>query len=177
MIWLLLIQSLYFFLPAYFANMAPELFRWVPAGGIPIHTKKFGDHKTWRGIIAAVVLGTIIFSIQQWLYQAGFLNNFFYEISLIDYVNFPFWFGSLLGLGAILGDLVKSYYKRKEGIKPGESWKPWDQLDFVIGGMIGSFFFYVPPASVVAILLIVSPLLHIIVNHIAYWMRIRKSRW
>lgn len=173
MIWLLILQSLYFFLPAYFANMAPELFKWVPAGAKPIHQKKFGDHKTWRGLVVAVVLGTIIFLIQQWLYQF----DLFYEISLIDYNGFPFWFGSLLGLGAILGDLIKSYYKRKEGIKPGESWKPWDQLDFVIGGIIGSFFFYVPPASVVAILLIISPLLHITVNHIAYGLRIRKSKW
>ncbi len=173
MIWLLILQSLYFFLPAYFANMAPELFKWVPAGAKPIHQKKFGDHKTWRGLVVAVVLGTIIFLLQQWLYQF----DLFYKISLIDYNGFSFWFGSLLGLGAILGDLVKSYYKRKEGIKPGESWKPWDQLDFVIGGLLGSLFFYVPPASVVAILLIISPLLHITVNHIAYWLRIRKSKW
>ena len=34
------------------------------------------------------------------------------EISLIDYSDFSLLLGFLLGFGAILGDLVKSYFKR-----------------------------------------------------------------
>ena len=171
MIWLLILKALYFFLPAYVANMAPVLLKWIPFNK-PIHEKKFGSHKTWRGLITATLMGGLIFYLQKLAYIYGFT-----KIALIDYSGFTILLGFLLGFGAIFGDLVKSYYKRKIGIKPGESWKFWDQLDFVIGGILFSFFVYVPTVSVIVILLIISPLLHIAVNHLGYWLKIRKNAW
>ncbi len=168
----LLFKSLYFFLPAYFANMAPLLFKWVPFLDKPIHQKLFGAHKTWRGIVAAAIIGTLAFWLQQYLYTVGFQ-----QFALIDYADFSVWLGFFLGLGAILGDLVKSYYKRKDKIAPGEPWIPFDQLDFVVGGIIGSFFIYVPAAEVVVTLLIVSPFLHIAATRVGYWLGIRKEKW
>lgn len=96
---------------------------------------------------------------------------------LIDYSGYTFLLGLLLALGAILGDMVESYFKRKKGLKPGKPWIPWDQLDFVLGAIILSAFVYVPDILVIVILLLISPLLHILVNHIAYWLKIRKSRY
>lgn len=169
--YIIIIKALYFFLPAYFANMAPVLFKWLP-GGIPIYEKWFGKNKTWRGLVMAVLLGGFIFYLQQLAYNYGFV-----QWALIDYSDFSLVLGFLLGAGAILGDLVESYYKRKAGLKPGERWLFWDQLDFVFGGILLSFFVYVPPVEVVGILLIASPLLHIVVNHLAYYLRIRKEKW
>ena len=171
MIWLFILKCLYFFLPAYFANMAPVLFRWIPFNQ-PINEKQFGKNKTWRGLIVAVLIGGLVFYLQKIAYAQGFT-----QWALIDYNGFSVLFGFLLGLGAILGDVMKSYYKRKANIAPGESWKVWDQLDFVIGGIIFSFFIYVPPVSVVLVLVILSPLLHILINHLAYWLKIRKKKW
>ena len=170
--WLLIISAWYFFLPAYFANMAPVLFRWIPFLGKPIHEKLFGEHKTWRGLIAAPILAVVVFWLQQKIYLSGFQ-----EWSLIDYSDFSLWLGWWMGSGAILGDLVKSYYKRKEGIKVGVRWFPFDQLDFVIGGIVGAWVFYVPPLEVMVVLLLISPLLHIIVNHLGYCLKIRKEKW
>ena len=167
----LILQSLYFFLPAYFANMAPIIFRWLP-GGHPVSIPLFGENKTWRGLIIAPVAGGLIFWIQKATYQSGFQ-----QLAIIDYADFSILLGFLLGIGAILGDLVKSYYKRKAGLKPGHPWIPWDQSDFVVGGLLGSFVLYVPPADVALVLLIFSPLLHIVVNHLAYWWGIRKEKW
>ncbi len=166
----LILQSLYFFLPAYFANMAPVFFKKIPFLNIPVSEKKYGSHKTWRGLVVAPLMGMFIFWIQKLLYNAGFKS-----LALIDYNDFSILLGFTIGAGAILGDLVKSYYKRKENIKEGESWLVFDQLDFVIGGIIGSFFFYVPKAEVVLILLIASPLLHIIVNYFGYLLKIREK--
>ncbi len=168
----MILQSLYFFLPGYFANMAPVLLRWIPFGGKPIHTKIFGGHKTWRGLAAAIVVGGLIFWLQKWLYIKGFQ-----ELALIDYADFPLWFGFLQGAGVILGDLVKSYYKRKQGIKPGKPWWGWDQIDFVIGGLILGFLVYVPPIGTVVVLLVASPILHVAVNYIGYLLKINKSRF
>ena len=167
----LILQSLYFFLPAYVANMAPVLFRWLP-GEIPIDEKRCGQNKTWRGLVVATLIGGLIFYLQKLAYQSGTRS-----LALINYDAFPITLGFGMGAGAILGDLVKSYYKRKAGLQPGSRWIPWDQLDFVIGGLLGAFIFYVPSVQVAVILLIVSPLLHIVVNHLAFWCGIRKEKW
>ena len=168
----LILKSLYFFLPAYVANMSPVLFRWVPLGKKPVHKKLFGKNKTWRGLIVASLLGTFVFWLQKYFYLQGFE-----KLALIDYSDMTLLLGFLLGAGAILGDLVESYYKRRKGVKPGEPWPVWDQLDFVIGGIVLSFFVYVPPAGVVLVLLVASPILHISVNYLGYLLGIRKVRF
>ena len=172
MILMLIWKSLYFFLPAYLANLIPPLLKNVPFLDKPVSEKHFGSHKTWRGIVAAIILGGFVF----WLQKISYFNGYT-KLALIDYNGFSVLLGFLLGAGAIFGDLVKSYFKRKSGVKPGESWKPWDQLDFVIGAILLSFFVYVPRAEVILVLLLVSPLLHILFNLLGYWLKINKSVW
>ncbi|MDP3698792.1 MAG: CDP-archaeol synthase [Nanoarchaeota archaeon] len=168
----MIIESLYFFLPGYIANMAPVLLRSIPYGGKPIHSKLFGEHKTWRGLVVAILIGGLVFWLQQWLYNLGFQ-----DWALIDYADFPGYFGFLQGAGVIGGDLVKSFYKRKQGIKPGDPWWGWDQLDFVMGGLVLGFLVYVPPAGTALVLLVLSPILHLLANNIGYLLKIKKSRY
>ena len=168
---LLIAQSLYFFLPAYCANMAPVLFKWLPLG-LPIHERLLGQNKTWRGLIVSIIIGGLVFGMQKAAYKPGFQS-----LAIINYGNFSIAFGLLMGAGAILGDLIKSFYKRKAGIPAGARWLPWDQLDFVFGGLLLPFFIYVPPAEVTLVIVVLSPFLHIIVNHIGYWLKIRKEKW
>ena len=166
----LVLKSLYFFLPAYLANMAPILFRWIPFGSKPVSVKFFGENKTWRGLLVGAISGGIIFSIQKLIHSFGFQ-----QLALIDYHDFSIGLGFLMGFGALLGDLVKSYYKRKANIPPGKPWIPFDQIDFVVGGLILGFFIYVPPAEVALVLLVVSPILHVLVNYIGYLLKINKK--
>ena len=120
----------------------------------------------------AVLTGTIVFALQKYAYQQGFTS-----LALIDYNGFSILLGGLLGGGAILGDAVESYFKRKRNIQPGEKWIPWDQLDFVLGGLILGCFLYVPAAEVVLSIVVISPFLHIAFNHLGYFLKINKSRW
>lgn len=168
----IVLKSLYLFLPAYFANMAPVLLRWIPFLGKPIHSRLFGEHKTWRGLIVAPLAAVLIFSLQKIAYRQDFTS-----LALIDYDDFSLLYGFLLGLGAILGDLVKSYFKRRAKIKPGERWLFWDQLDFVFGALILSGFVYVPAAEVALIIVVFTPFLHIATNHLGFWLKIRKEKW
>lgn len=172
-LWWLVLQAVYFFLPAYVANMMPEIFKFIPVLGYPVWEKEFGHHKTWRGIVLAVLGGFLIFLLQKWLYRF----SFFYKLSIIDYSDFTCLLGVLMGLGAILGDLIKSYFKRGMNLKPGESWMPWDQLDFVIGGLVLGMLVYVPKIGYVLALLIVSPFLHIGVSRLGYWLGIKRSKF
>jgi CDP-2,3-bis-(O-geranylgeranyl)-sn-glycerol synthase len=172
MFWLTVLASLYFFLPAYIANMVPVLFKWLPFLNFPVWEKKCGKNKTWRGLVLATLFGGLIFWLQKIAYSYGFT-----KLAIIDYSGISVFFGFLLGFGAIIGDLVESYYKRKAGIAPGKPWIPFDQLDFVLGGLFFGFFIYVPKASTVLILLIVSPLFHILFNRIGYWLKINPGKW
>ena len=167
----LILKSLYFFLPAYVANMAPILFKKVKLGDVPVSVKYFGKHKTWRGIMSAAIVGVIVFWIQKMLYINGFQ-----EFAVIDYRHFSVVVGLLLGLGAILGDLVESYYKRKAQIPEGKPWIPFDQLDFVIGALVLVSFVYVPPANVALVLLIASPLLSMLFHFLGYKLGMVKGK-
>jgi len=170
--WMLVLTAVYFFLPAYAANMAPELVKWIP-WKTPIWKKKLGNHKTWKGLIVGTLMGGVVFLLQKWLFQFGI----FYKISLIDYADFSIMLGLLLGLGALIGDSIESYYKRKRKIKPGESWMPWDQLDFVIGGVVLGWLVYIPKIEIVLVLLIVSPFLHAGASRVGYWLKIKKTKF
>tara|TARA_Y100000310_G_scaffold332967_1_gene409566 strand:- start:627 stop:1097 length:471 start_codon:yes stop_codon:yes gene_type:complete len=156
--------------------MAPIFFKKIPLLNSPVDFGKkfkgkpiFGKNKTWRGIIIAPFMGLLIFFLQQQLYGVELFRN----LSLIEYSHFSIWFGFVMGLGAILGDLVKSYFKRQEGIKSGKSWPIYDQIDFVAGGLLFSFFFHVPDALVAFIIFLASPVLHFLVNTVAFRLGIR----
>ncbi|MBT3836337.1 CDP-archaeol synthase [Candidatus Woesearchaeota archaeon] len=168
----LILKSLYFFLPAYFANMAPVFVKKIPFLDRPIWTKKLGTHKTWRGVVSAVVFGGFVFWLQKVAYVAGFRS-----LAVIDYSDFSIVLGLLLGFGAIFGDAVKSYYKRIAEIKEGNPWPVFDQIDFVVGGLVFSWFVYVPQAEVALIVLVLSPLLHFLINYCGYLLGIRKVKY
>ncbi len=180
MLHILILQSLYFMLPAYFANMAPEIFKKINILPFPVDFGKewkgkriFGSHKTWGGLVYAAVVGLSMFYLQRYLYQFPL----FQQLSFVDYTQMTPLLGFLLGFGAILGDLIESFFKRRVGVEPGKPWIPFDQLDFVVGALVLSAFVVVLPIKAYAVILVVSPLLHIVVDHVAYWLRIRKEKW
>ncbi|MFH1073386.1 MAG: CDP-2,3-bis-(O-geranylgeranyl)-sn-glycerol synthase [Nanoarchaeota archaeon] len=179
-----ILQSLYYFLPAYFANMSPVLFRKVfHSLALPVDMGRslkgkriLGDNKTWRGIVIGTAMAMLIAVLQKALYQ----DQFFQGISLIDYSSISYFhillLGFLLGLGALLGDAVKSFFKRQAGVKPGTSWFPFDQLDFVIGGLLLSFLVFIPSLKAVLIILVFSPILHLIVKFIGYLLHVDNKK-
>lgn len=180
----LILTALYFMLPAYFANMAPVFVRKIPLLKQPLDFGKsiggrriFGDHKTIRGIAAGVIFGTALFAVQSWLYRFPL----FQSISLIDYDQFFTSYsvvpGALLGAGAVAGDAVKSFFKRRADIQPGRPWIPFDQIDFIIGAIVFILPLHVLSWEVIISLLIATPVLHIATNHAGYYLKIRKVKW
>lgn len=182
---LTIIQAIYFFLPAYVANMSPNFYRKTlhflakPIdGGRMYHGKRvLGDNKTWRGLIMGTVMAIIVTLLQRSLMSSPVIA----KITLFDYTITPLWqiilLGFLLGCGALVGDSVKSFFKRQSGVPSGTSWFPFDQLDFVIGGLLFCAILYIPPWQILLILLIISPILHVIVKYIGYLLKIDKKRF
>jgi CDP-2,3-bis-(O-geranylgeranyl)-sn-glycerol synthase len=166
----------------YFANMAPVLFKWIPLlkqpidGGVTWKGEPlFGKNKTWRGVFSATLVGYVTILLQRWLQES---SDFFASISFYDYTSEDaVSLGILLGFGAIIGDLLKSFFKRRVGIKSGQKWIPFDQLDFVIGGLIFGSLIFFPGFAPALIIMLITPILHIATNITAYHLKLKSVPW
>lgn len=174
-----ILKCLYLMLPAYFANMAPVIVKKIELFDFPIDFNRqinnkpiFGKNKTFRGFVFGVIFSVIIAYFQFLLYNV----EAFRGISFIDYKNWLL-LGFLIGLGALLGDLIKSFFKRRLGIKPGVRFVPFDQTDFVIGALVFIMPVFDLTFKIFITSLLLSFILHIIVNHIAFYLKIRNEKW
>ena len=156
-------EALLFIGPSYVANAAPLLF----GGGARLDRGRnfidgqpiLGSHKTVRGFLAGIVAGSVIGIVE----------------SLVD-GSFPLA-GFMIALGAVLGDLLGAFLKRRLRIKPGNPLPIVDQLDFVLGGLIfGSFFFSMSWTAVLLVVLVTPPI-HLGTNFGAYLLGIKKTYW
>jgi len=166
-----IIKCAYFMLPAYFANMAPVIMRRLFGKlAVPVNERLFGKNKTYRGIIFGALFGIIIAFFQYLLYSQ------LKSLSFLDYSN---WLsiGFLMGFGAVSGDLLKSFFKRRLGYRPGQPFVPFDQLDFVIGALLLVSFVFAPTIKMIFTIIITSFALHILTNHSAYYLKIRNEKW
>jgi len=170
MVLLWVLSLVYFMLPAYVANMAPVFSRFSPWNApldfnLKLGRKRlFGSHKTvvgtLFGLIAAVVISFIQFKFFGLVHSDGWLL-----------------LGLLLGGGALFGDIVKSLIKRRLNMPPGKPWIPFDEIDFSIGALIAVSFVYFPGWLESFVIIIISALGHIAVNHSAFYLGIRKEKW
>ena len=83
----------------------------------------------------------------------------------------------MLGFGALFGDSVKSFFKRQLNIKPGKSWIPFDQVDWIIGAILFSIFYVALSLYDVIFAIIIFGVLHPIVNLIGYFLKIKKNKF
>ncbi|MBP9669615.1 MAG: CDP-archaeol synthase [Candidatus Pacebacteria bacterium] len=172
-----LLQALYFFLPAYVANMAPvfaHAFQ-LPLGN-PVSVRLFGDHKTVRGVLAGVVAALAVVAIQKVLFLYGY--PLFKALSLLEYSGISvLLYGCAFGLGALGGDMAKSFFKRRLHREPGSPWVPFDQLDFVIGALLCVYPLFQLPMHFLVILLVTTPVLHLMANVLGYFLHLKKVWW
>ncbi len=163
----MILEALYFALPIYFANMAPVLFKRLNILNVPISKNLFGSHKTYQGFILGITVAILIVYIQHKLNLS---------INLFDYSNFLL-IGFLFGFGALFGDLIKSFFKRRLNINPGHPWMPFDQMDFLVGGLLFMSPVYIPSLKAVLFLLIITPAGHIVVNNIGHYLKLKEVKF
>lgn len=177
-----LLFALWFFLPAGLANAAPVLACRIP--GIkrwttPLDFGKsykgkriFGDHKTWLGLISGIVTGAITGGL---IY--GFYPDSVNYLSIVPF--FPILgmvlFGILLGFGALAGDAAESFFKRQIGVNEGKSWFPYDQLDYIAGGLLVSLLVTLLSAGQYILIIIVWFVMHLLVSYVGYLLGLKKD--
>jgi CDP-2,3-bis-(O-geranylgeranyl)-sn-glycerol synthase len=165
--------AILFFLPAGIANMAPVAANWVPIlqdWTTPIDfgrkhkgQRLLGNNKTWRGIVVGTLIGGLTAIIISKL-----------NVNTVSTVP-PFVVGCLLGFGALSGDAVESFFKRRRGVKPGDSWFPFDQLDYIVGALLLVCLFVPLPLWAIATIIGVYFVLHIIMVYIFYKLGIKDK--
>ena len=163
-----LLQLAYFMLPAYAANMAPPFTQFWKGWNRPIHARSLGNHKTVMGFVFGVVVALLVAGLQKAIDTPFTL--------MMDYAHWP-WLGLGFGVGAMTGDCIKSYFKRRRGVAPGAAWIPFDQLDFVVGALLFVGPFARVSASDVAVIVAMSLVGDILVNRAAYRLGIKASPW
>jgi CDP-2,3-bis-(O-geranylgeranyl)-sn-glycerol synthase len=170
--------ALWIMLPAYIPNPVAALF----GGGTPIDLGKnfsdskriFGDGKTYRGLITGIFAGIITGLILIWIYR---------QLPLAGLPEHTFLSVTLLATGALLGDLVKSFFKRRYGKEQGTKWPIADQYDLVAGAflllLIGdpAWLFATVTLPVFLVILIITPVLHRATNIVGYIFKVKEVPW
>jgi CDP-2,3-bis-(O-geranylgeranyl)-sn-glycerol synthase len=162
-----LIHLVAFLAPAYAANMAPPFVRFWKGWNPPLHRRWLGDHKTVLGVAAGLAAALAVAAVQPLSGAPRF-----------PLADRPWWLhGLLCGAGALGGDALKSFFKRRRGIPPGGRWIPLDQLDFQIGALLLAG----PGADLtvpeVAVLLVVGFLGALLFSRLAFGLGIKSTKW
>ncbi|WGI16912.1 CDP-2,3-bis-(O-geranylgeranyl)-sn-glycerol synthase [Methanonatronarchaeum sp. AMET-Sl] len=173
----LIITALWLVIPAYVPNSTAVLFQ----GKTPIDFNKdfidgnrlLGDGKTIRGFIGGGLCGTITGGIQIYLAPTLGLPDFNTNIFLV----------ASLAFGALLGDMFFSFLKRRLNKKRGSPFPGVDQLDFLIGALLVTWLLYPSwfttnfTPQVLLVVFVLTPVIHISVNLIAYKLGYKNEPW
>jgi len=176
----LVATALWAMLPAYVPNNAAVL----AGGGRPIDggrtwngRRLLGDGKTWRGTAVGTLVGVAL---------AVLLNAVAGPASAalgVELPAFPLPGALGLALGAMLGDTGASFLKRRTGRERGAAVPGLDQLDFVVGALLFAalfapgWFLATFSVGVVAVVLVATPLLHVVTNVVAYRLGLKNEPW
>lgn len=167
-------------LPAYVPNNVAVL----AGGGRPIDAGRtlggrrlLGDGKTWRGTAAGIAAGVLL---------AALLNlgvDGARALFSVDVPRFPLAAMLALPAGAMLGDIGASFLKRRTGRERGAAFPGVDQLDFVVGALVltaafaHGWFRETFTLPVIVAVLVLTPLLHVGTNVIAYQLGLKDEPW
>lgn len=172
------LAALWIMIPAYVPNSAAALF----GGGTPIDFDRtfsdgrriFGDGKTYRGFFGGVLSGVLAGLIEILAWVSFGLTVLPHQTVLSV---------TLLAAGALLGDLAKSFLKRRLGKERGESWFLADQYDLVIGSFLLILLVYPEwlfeniTLPIAVWIVVMTPLLHRAVNIIGYYIGVKEVPW
>jgi CDP-2,3-bis-(O-geranylgeranyl)-sn-glycerol synthase len=167
--------------PAFFANgaaLCSRRIKFLNPLAIPVDLEKkwidgrriIGRSKTFRGFVAGT-LAAILSAV-----MIFFLSGYF-QIVVFNSLSYAILIGTILGFGALLGDTIKSFFKRRMGIKEGKNLIFFDQLDFLVGAIVFSFPFEHFPIRFILLLIFGTFVLHIIMNIVAFNLKLKKAPW
>lgn len=177
-IWVELVGALWLLIPAYAANGWPPMAR----GRRPIDGGRtwrdgrriFGDSKTIEGFTVGVAAGTFYGLIESYLYPSFSAYAGAWGASLPLMTPFV---GFMIALGAMTGDLVGSFIKRRLGMGSGQDAPGLDQLNFIVGAIVFGAAFTQISLAMMLIMLVLTPAIHRFVCMVGYALKFKKVPW
>ncbi len=162
----LVIHSFALILPAYIANSVPVLARGKHpidfGASMPDGRRVLGDGKTFEGLLIGLFFGTL----------AGIVGGLLFG----ELVYFAF-LSCMLALGALVGDIIGAFIKRRLGIARGAPAPVLDQLDFVVGSLLFVLPFYPLVWEQALFIMLVTPPIHLFTNFMAYKLGLKPNPW
>ncbi|MDR9381051.1 MAG: CDP-2,3-bis-(O-geranylgeranyl)-sn-glycerol synthase [Natronomonas sp.] len=179
MIFETVVVAIWAMLPAYIPNNVAVL----AGGGRPIDggrtlgdgTRLLGDGKTWRGTAFGTAAGVAV------ALALNRLHPFVSDVVLAD--PFPLLAALSLAFGAMVGDILASFLKRRTGRQRGTAFPGVDQLDFVVVSLLltaivaTEWFLDTFTLPVLVAVVVLTPLLHVSTNAIAYAFGLKDEPW
>lgn len=165
-------KLLLYIAPMYFANASAMIFGGgrtrMDFGANFLDGKPLlGSGKTLRGMVTGITAGTLV-SVGVAVLIPGTSSLLTNQYVLL---------GFLLSLGAIAGDTVKSFFKRRAGIEQGKDLFLIDQLDFIVGGIIFGLVLYTPTTVELFVIAIGTVIVHRLANFMAFKFKLKKVPW
>jgi hypothetical protein len=175
-----IISAIFLSVPLIFSGSVHMLIvskNWLASWAVPISTTHFGVNKTWRGIVV------MVFATVPGVYLAEALQVYAEPYLLLDFSGQNlFLLGVALGIGYVIPELPNSYIKRRLQIEPGERAKQhtflfsfFDQVDSAIGCVLVYWLFLSPPLLFLVLLILLSPLIHFVINVSLFCFGLRKQ--
>jgi len=169
---LIVVDFFVIYLPAMVANGAPVVIsKFVKVHPIDMGKnwrdgrRILGDGKSFEGALGGVLAGEVT------ALMIGAMTDILPKVLLT---------GGLGSVGAILGDLTKSFFKRRLGYERGKSLPLADQLDFFLGATAAILLCpncLHPPLGSFLLGLVLIPLLHVSTNILAYKLGLKSVPW
>ena len=125
----------------------------------------FGDNKRWRGLAVGTLLAGLTSGLEVSLQRGIGTNHLIIAVLL----------GIIMGVGALIGDAVASFFKRQFGIKPGHSWFPFDQIDYIIGGILFSYPFVRFTGQEILAIFGIFFGLHLLISYVGYLLKFKDA--
>ena len=181
-----IVLAIWLMLPAYIANPTAALL----GGGTPIDLgRKFidgrrilGDGKTYRGLLAGTACGLIV-GVAQILLAPHIAPSLAGVVSPDQLTTWTALAAITMPFGALLGDIVKSFFKRRIGLERGAMLPIADQLDFVAGAWLLTYI--VDPTwiaanftpAIILTVIVITPILHVATNVLGYKIGKKNVPW
>jgi len=177
-----LVSAVWIMLPAYVPNPAAVIL----GGGRPIDggavwrdgRRLFGDGKTVRGFILGVLAGVAVGGAELWAQNFTAVSpewSFLPALTTVTVCTFA--------LGALLGDLAKSFVKRRIGKDQGEPWPVADQYDLVAGAFLltallaPGWLLGQVTLPILVWILVLTPVLHRAMNMAGHRLGVKRVPW
>jgi len=168
------LMGLAYIFPAYVANATPvvavKLLGKAHALDLGLSfvdgRRILGDGKTFEGLFSGIIMGTLTGMIMMFFLPTLFRG--FYEVLVMS-------------LGALAGDILGAFVKRRIGLKQGAPAPVLDQLSFLVVSLLLVHILYRLPSwlsmHTIALLLGFTFLMHIGTNAFAYMLRLKDTWW